>query len=159
MQYFVDVQGFKDFKNNFIVKEFATASQVSTQVYLIKPPYSYSNLSQEEKRSVHWLEKNRGIYWSEGYIDYKEFKRIIKPFLRDKEIFVKGQEKMKWIMELCEYKSVINLENRGCPNLSNLLKIYDYDSIYNCFFHKKYCALKNVICLRQWFNQNKNSFN
>ena len=109
----VDLQGFKDKNNRFIVKEFALSGQKYTQTFLIKPPYAFKTLSPEEKKQVIWLEKRRGIYWSEGYVDYREFKRIIIQYLRKKIIWTKGGEKTLWIKELCSDCEIIDLAEKG----------------------------------------------
>lgn len=152
---FVDVQGFKDCNNNFIIKELALATLEQTQVFLVKPPYAYSSLSNEEKRQVTWIERNRGIFWREGLIDYREFKRNMKSFLSNKNIFVKGHEKIKWLNELCNNCSIVDIGEKGCPKFFNLYKDFSIDSSnYYCCVHKKHCALKNVICIRKWFYEN-----
>lgn len=148
---FVDLQGFKSKDNQFIVKELAIATKEHTQVFLVKPPYAYSTLSQEEKKQVKWLEINRGIFWSEGFIDYREFKRIIPSYLQNKNIFVKGLEKIYWIKDLCKNCNVIEIP--GCVNLSLLQNEYSTNS-FNCINHKKQCALKNVLCLSKWYYSN-----
>lgn len=149
----VDVQGFKDLYNNFIIKELAFASRDYTQSFLIKPPYLYRYLTSDEKRQVKWLERNRGIYWNEGYIDYREFQRIIVPYLENKEIVVKGFEKVKWIKDLCENCNVSDLSEKNCPNLSVLYNKYcDEKNNLNCTKHLKICALKNVLCIKKYLN-------
>lgn len=152
---FVDLQGFKNYKNQFIIKEFALAMSEYTQIFLIKPPYHFLKLDSNERKQVKWMENNRGILWSEGYIDYNEFRRIIKPVLLNQNIFVKGQEKVKWVRELCENCNIVDLGEKGYPNFSRLYKKYLKDNInFNCFVHKNHCALKNVICIRKWFYEN-----
>lgn len=148
----VDVQGFKDLYNNFIVKELALATCDSTQTFLIKPPYRFQYLTSDEKKQVKWVERNRGIYWNEGYIDYREFRRIIVPYLESKKIVVKGLEKVKWINDLgMKNCNIIELDENQCPNLSVLHKKYcNGRSNLNCIMHSNQCALKNVICLRKY---------
>lgn len=151
----VDVQGFRDSQNQFIIKELAILSPEHTQAFLIKPPYSYNSLSNEEKRQVRWIEKNRGIFWSEGFVDYREFKRIIIPYLNDKKILCKGLEKTKWIKELCDNCKIIDIGERGCPNFLTLFR--DFENVINslaCVYHSKQCALKNVICIKKWMDEN-----
>lgn len=145
----VDLQGFKDANNNFIIKEFAILFNGVTQTFIIKPPYSYTSLSLEEKKQVRWLENNRGLFWSEGFIDYREFKRTIKPYLYNNIILTKGNEKVKWIEELCKNCNVKDIGENGCPNFFQLHSIYDnvHNSL-NCVHHKKKCALKNVLCIK-----------
>lgn len=165
----VDLQGFKDYKNNFIVKEFAIATNDYTQMFLVKPPYAYSLLSNEERKTVNWIEKNRGYLWREGFIDIREFKKNIHPFLEDKTVFVKGKEKIKWVTELCKSCKVFDLSDQLCPNLPTLHQLhykelnregdawFDYcgksDFLTICN-HKKICALKNVILLKKWYLEN-----
>lgn len=152
---FVDLQGFKNYKNQFIVKEFALAMPEYTQTFLIKPPYNFLKLRSDERKQVEWIENNRGILWSEGYIDYREFRRIIKPVLFKQNVFVKGQEKVKWVRELCDSCNIVDLGEKGYPNFSKLYKKYIKDNVkLNCFAHQNHCALKNVICVRNWFYDN-----
>lgn len=150
---FVDLQGFKNSKNEFIIKELAIATKDWTQVFIVKPPYAYSTLTKEEKKQVNWLERNRGILWSEGFIDNREFKRLIQLYLENKNIFVKGCEKVKWVKKICENCNIVDLGEKGCPNLSMLQEKYKNCEL-NCISHKKQCALKICICLRKWFYDN-----
>lgn len=148
----VDLQGFKDIRNKLIVKELAIATKDYTQTFLIKPPYSFKTLSNDEQKQVRWLERNRGLTWSEGYIDYREFRRIVVPYLIRKKVLVKGPEKIIWLRELCQECEIIELGEKGCPNLLKLHNDY-YSSgmkVWNCVHHKKMCALKNVMCLKMW---------
>lgn len=155
----VDVQGFKDLQNNFIIKEFALATQEYTQVFLIKPPYHYSYLGPEEKRQVSWLERNRGILWREGHFNYSEFKCFIKIYLKNKRILLKGTEKVKWIADLTKNCNIIDIEDRGCPNFPTLHRLYCKNSQnFNCFNHTQTCALKNVICIKKWYDSNMQHF-
>lgn len=152
----VDLQGFKNSGNEFIIKEFSLGFEKKdcTQTFLIKPPYPFSKLTKEEKKQVLWLEKYNGMRWSEGYIDYYEFKRIIVPFLNKRVILTKGHEKIKWIKELCSNCSVIDLSDHGCFNLSRLHIEYCKNHDFNCIFHAKKCALKNVLCIKKWISVN-----
>lgn len=154
----VELQGFKDSTNNFIIKELTIASQDHTQTFLVKPPYPFHYLTQEEKKRVRWIERNRGIYWSEGYIDYKEFKRVILPYLENKKIITKGLEKIKWIKELCANCEVIDIGVKGCPNLATLKKKFCKNKTdFNCVNHKMNCALNNAVCIRKWYDDNNMS--
>lgn len=152
---FVDVQGFKDTQNNFIIKELAILNQENTQTFLVKPPYPFQYLSIEEKKQVRWIEANRGYFWSEGYIDYREFRRIIIPYLNKKKVLTKGTEKIKWIKDLCENCEIINVGEKGCPNFLKLYNDYEKPNVnLNCVHHKKMCALKNILCLKKWYDDN-----
>lgn len=154
----VDLQGFKNNGNEFIVKEFAIATQEHTHTFLVKPPYPFTSLSLEEKKQVRWIERNRGYRWSEGYVDYKEFHRIIKPLLASRKIIVKGQEKIKWVGDLCEHNNILDISYTGIPTLNALNDLYS-NNMFNCIFHDKKCALQNVLCIKKWcYVNNKTIF-
>lgn len=149
----LDVQGFKNVHNKFIIKELAFAYSNYTQSFLIKPPYLFRYLTNEEKMQIKWLERNRGIYWNEGYIDYREFQRIIVPYLENQNILVKGSEKVKWVNDLCGNCNITDLGEENCPSLLFLSQQYcDESNNLNCINHKKHCALKNVLCLKKYLN-------
>lgn len=152
----VDLQGFKDSKNKFILKEFAILYENHTQIYLVKPPYSFNYLSKEEKRQVRWIENNRGIRWSEGFVDYRECLRLLSTYLDGKKIITKGLEKIKWISELCSHCEVIDIGEKGCPNISKLYQDCK-QNISHCGHHNKICALKNVLCIKKWYDDNNMS--
>lgn len=156
---FVDVQGFKNYNNDFIVKELALATNDYTQVFLIKPPFPYRCLTNSEKKRVKWIENNLGYRWAEGHIDFIQFKRIILPYLENKNVLVKGLEKSKWIRELCDSCTVKNIEDVGCPNLMQLYKSYNSQlTDFSCVTHKTnhFCALRNVLLIKKWFQNNLN---
>lgn len=145
----VDLQGFKNNRNEFIVKEFAIVAKEHTHIFLVKPPYPFTSLSLDEKKQVRWIEKNRGYRWSEGYIDYREFRRIIKPVLTGRKIIVKGQEKIKWVEDLCEHNHILDISYTHIPTLNTLNDLYS-NNMFNCFYHNKKCALKNALCIKKW---------
>lgn len=154
----VELQGFKYLDNNFIVKEVAIVSNDHTQTFLVKPPHSFYYLTQEEKKQVRWLERNRGIFWSEGFIDYREFQHVIVPYLENKKIITKGLEKIKWIKELCANCEVIDIGEKGCPNFATLKKKFCKNKTdFNCVNHKINCALNNAVCIRKWYVDNNMS--
>lgn len=156
VHYIADVQGFKDGENNFIIKELALAAEEFTIVFSIKPPFPYSRLSDKERRQVSWIENKYGFSWSDGYIDYREFKRVIIPYLENKKILVKGLEKVRWIKELCSNCFVTDIDEKECPNLSVMYKIFfDDRSKNNCLSYTKHYSLNNVICIKKWYMKNK----
>lgn len=150
----VDVQGLRGFNNEFIIKEFAIVANEYSQTFLIKPPYSFHKLSNREKKQIRWMEKNYGIRWSEGFIDCREFKRIIVPYLENRKILTKGSEKIKWIKELCLNCEVVDIGLNGSPNLFKLREKYCVISNFNCLNHDKVCALNNAICIKKWYIDN-----
>lgn len=157
MSVVVDIQGFKTDENEFILKELALATQNNIHVYLFKPPCAYYDLSKSEKAQVSWIERNRNVYWREGYLPYKEITNIIKPLLSNKRILVKGQEKVVWLRKLTNNDNILNLEFYYCPSLNDLYSKYSTSDIYTCMYHNNVCALKNVLLLKKWYDiENKN---
>lgn len=151
MSVIMDVQGFKSEDNKFIPKEIAILSGNRSLVLLIKPPYPFYNLTKKERLQVAWIERNRGIFWNEGFIPFANFKFHILDFLKNKYIYTKGFEKMMWLKEILETNHVYNLEDFDCPSLETLHEKYSMSTeILSCIYHDKICAYKNVFCLKKW---------
>lgn len=96
MSVIVDLQGFKTDDNKFIVKEIALLSNY-IQTYLIKPPFSYYLLTENEKKQVRWIQHNRQVYWDDGVVKYTDCRKFLYKLLQDKKIYVKGAEKILWV--------------------------------------------------------------
>lgn len=157
MNAIVDIQGFKTENNEFIVKEIAILYKNKTQVFLIKPPFPFHELTKWEKKQVNWIERNRNIYWSEGSVPYSKCKGLITNILKDKCLYAKGLEKVAWLKYILKNNNIVNLEDKGCPNLLSLYNLYKYSGdVYSCNYHDSVCALKNVLSLNKWlYNNNK----
>lgn len=152
----VDVQGFRTESNYFIPKEIAILWNNKIQVFLITPPFPYRGLTEPEKRQVNWIERNRKIYWSEGFVPYVNYLKLVEDILKDKCVYTKGREKILWLKEISNNKNVNNLEDKDCPSLISLYKKYeDCHDLYSCIYHDSICALKNVLCLNKWCIDNK----
>lgn len=164
MKLIVDVQGFKTEFNEFIPKEIAILDNTGLQSFLIKPPFAYYGLTAKEMKQVNWIERNRNIYWKEGFIPFSKYKELLAPLLANKRIYVKGEEKAKWVKDMFGNHDVINLEEYSCPsikcpNFHALYELYnECNGIYTCVYHKNFCALKNVMCLHKWFNNDQRIF-
>lgn len=75
MNAFVDIQGFKTDDNKFILKEMAILCNGQMQVFLVKPPFKFYDLSKSERLQVCWIERNRNILWNEGFIPFCHFQQ------------------------------------------------------------------------------------
>lgn len=152
----VDVQGFKTDDNQFILKEIALVCNDQIEVFSVKPPYPFRNLSSTERKQVNWIQRNRNMYWNDGMIPYNSYVNFIDNFLKNKTIYCKGLEKVNWIRNILQRDNVINLEDMGCPKLLSLYEEYrSSNDTYHCIYHPTICALKNVTCLRKWCINNK----
>ncbi len=152
MDLFVDFQGFKDPANNFIIKEFAVATSDGQllQHWLVRSPYSFSNLDSKTKRQCNWATKNyHGIEWQDGDITIQSLHRQLMPILKDSIICTKGLEKVKYLKEFFQVSQVYDLENY--PSLKCL-----HTPHVRCLFHRQTenmtCAYNNVLKLLHFHN-------
>lgn len=154
---FVDLQGFKHKKNEFVVKEISILKN-DNQIfhYIVKPPYEWIYLPQKYKKQAIWLENNyHGFSWNDGFLTLAELKERIQPILLENEkqiVCVKGAEKIAWLKQILDnhYLNCINLENEGCDiNLSKFEK--QYMDKPHCKHHKLRCSFQNVLILKEWF--------
>lgn len=152
---FVDIQGFRGNDESFIIKEIAYYKSGVLFTYLFAPPYNYTLLENKFRKQAAWLFLNHHkLRWNEGYISYSCVKDIIYKELAIKNsknniIYVKGDEKVKWLQEYCDVPSV-NIESlRNCPNLK-LMEIYPMKINLNNIS----LAQKNVLKLFGWYNKN-----
>lgn len=164
MNVIVDIQGFKNDCNQFILKEIAIQSGIQVMVLLFKPPFPFYNLTKTERRQVCWIEGSRNVLWNDGFIPYHNHKPYIKDLLENKTIYVKGTEKIIWLRNILDEnylyeenrRHIYNLEDYGCPSLLSLHEKYiSCLDVYSCIYHSTACALKNVNCLHKWNLENK----
>lgn len=150
MATFVDIQGFKGNGDKFIIKEIAVYHLGVLSKHVFKPPYKFSKLKNKYKKQAHWLSQNyHGLYWNDGTIPYSRVKEIIYKDLvtninhRDFIIFVKGDLKVKWLLDYCEVFTVENFESEyDCPRLKDMQDIPSEYTMQNISF-----AQKNVLNL------------
>lgn len=156
---FIDIQGFKVFNNNFILKEVYIHIVAGDLNYhaLIDSPFQFHQLNKIEKRQINWLTKNyHGIRWDEGDIALSQFLDDMKAVLRGKIIIFKGVAKLKWLQIFfgsISIKEYINIEDLNCNfRLSEISENVDM-----CDYHKStkkhnfVCAFRNVMNLRRWY--------
>lgn len=161
----VDVQGFKDNTNRFIVKEISVETKNLQFHDIIKSPaIVQKNLDKKHRRESKWLTENyHGFSWEDGYITLNELRQTLYPIFNNNnaQIFVKGEEKTKWI------KAIMGNDELKCKNVEN----EDFNVLpeekakcWACFKHKHitdtskiHCALENVKVLKKWFMRHKSS--
>ena len=105
MEYVVDLQGFQRAPNKTVYKEVAIIAVTDTavpSVYCFKPPVSWLDLLPEERSTARWLENNHhGIPWGSGEIPFEQLEDVLKKNLFfAQKVFVKGQEKKKFLKQL-----------------------------------------------------------
>lgn len=162
----VDVQGFKDNANRFILKEISVETKNIQFHDIIKSPAIIErNLDRKHRKGSNWLTKKyHGISWTDGYITLNELRQTLYPIFNNSnaQVYVKGGEKMKWV------KEIFGNEELNCKNVED----EDFDVLpeergkcWACYKHKHildgnkiHCALENVKVLKKWFMRRKKGY-
>lgn len=117
----IDFQGFKDESTNrFIVKEFCLLTENIKFLDFMKSPFAFELLNENSQKTAKWLTKNyHGIKWDDGYISVSKLRETISPILKNKIIYVKGEEKIQWLRDIMNDSEkrtlyIVNMEIIGC---------------------------------------------
>lgn len=152
-EYIVDIQGFTQSPNQFILKELAILpiNSNSPTTFLFEPPCAYEKLLSEEVKTVRWLEANyHAIPWKSGYIPYSLWRITLRDQLQSAtRIYCKGHMKKIFISQALPGKLICNIEDLRCPPLKNLQNVTNI----SCYYHMKQnsvCAIKNVYKIRNY---------
>lgn len=152
----IDIQGLKDKFNHFTPKEVAVTAVHSTYFshWIVKPNYTYDELSPAIKRQNTWLQSNHhGIAWTEGETSIQAIEHILKKIATEADrIFTKGSEKATYLTNLTGC-FIINLEDdEEVPSFRNL-PTGNTRCIYHGLLRKNHtykCALDNVTKIKAW---------
>lgn len=99
----VDLQGFRDDSNNFIVKELSFLTQNIKFSDIVESPFAFDSMSARSQKTAQWLTDSfHGLRWDDGYISVSNLRKTILPILRNKIIYVKGEEKIHWLRNILE---------------------------------------------------------
>ena len=87
--------------------------------------------------------------------------------MKNRQTFVKGLEKQKWVENFLLGQPVVNIEDSYC-GVESIRRLYQqYSNIGKCLHHEKdsmhrnndvICALKTALILRKIILSNSNSF-
>lgn len=158
MSAFVDFQGFKHPQSLFVLKELSVLTlgvKTLSKTYIFAAPCGKENLTAEYCEIIEKSElTDHGIPWDEGDIDYREVATTIHDLSSEKfdYVYVKGEEKKKWLSSLVKSVTIINLDDLGCPKDENL---FDLPTMRHMNCHKKCvnynCAAENSHRYKLWF--------
>lgn len=142
MELIVDVQGFCI--PDFVVKELAILSRDGKNFchFIFKPPIPYNLLDRKAKSNVCWLQYNHhGMSWEDGFVKYEELGHIKDLFNSASLIYVKGNEKKKFVEKFYQ-GNVVNLEEK--PSM----KKFNHEK--RCFAHAPpfVCSIHNVYVIK-----------
>lgn len=160
VSYFIDLQGFKIRKNEFVVKEIYITNFKDFFFHTtVKPPQSFESLSVYDKCQINWLKKNfHGIGWEDGCITQSQLSYLLDCVLDAQDrVFVKGSEKKKWIKNICcNDFTVIDLESYGFNHSLNNCNV-EIETNHICKNHRKIktnknpqCTVRNILIVKNW---------
>lgn len=162
MEYiFLDMQGFKDNINEFVLKEIYILSKNLRFHDIVKSYLEFSSLEKFQQLESIWLTKNyHGLDWNSGYISIDQARATMEPIVDGKIVLLKGVEKIKWLKTIIPNSSYfcINIEDLGCNiKISNVFATRKICKKHNSEYSKFHCAKENVWCIKKWFE--KSNFN
>ena len=154
MEYAVDMQGFKQPGNDFVLKELAIlclSDNSEPLVWLFKEPFPWKRLTDKYRKENQWLENNsHGIPWSSDNVDYTHIDEIIRETLKDAtRIIVRNQIIQQWMQQHWSYQQIINMEEWGYP-AKDLPRQVTVCTNHNGKY-KATCALHNVKQLQTFY--------
>lgn len=149
----VDMQGFKQPVDDFILKELAIAPlHGEPLVWLFKEPFPWRRLSDKYRKENSWLERSyHGIPWTSGDLLYTQIGDILRAALRDAtKILVIGPVKSEWL-ERFKFR-VQDIEELGFPCVDQP-KFVTICTNHNGAY-KATCALHNVKMMKKFYLDN-----
>ena len=165
MEFVVDLQGFKQSGNDFILKELAILplnEDSEPLVFLFKPPFDWKRINDKYRKENLWLKHYyHGIPWNSGDYPYTEIGNILRSTLHNStKIFVEGSIKKEWLKRF-RFNVIDISEIIATPTLERLHK----EKLFTvCTNHvaasKPVCALHNVKLMKKFYQDyviNKNS--
>ena len=101
MEYIVNMQGFKQSADDYVLKELAILpleKDSEPVVLLFQEPYIWRRLTDRHKKENTWLENYyHGLPWEFGEIPYVNISKILREGLHDaNKVFVRGQIRKEW---------------------------------------------------------------
>lgn len=149
MNYYIDIQGFRDDANNFIVKELGISheNEFRPMHYIFEEPCPHWEYSLKTRITNRYLSNHlHGLPWHFGDVPYNKLKDILSS-LEASRIYVKGLEKKRVIEK---YVDCIVIDLSYGPSISNMYK--DDVSYSACpLRHSQFnCAFQNCQAIRLW---------
>lgn len=145
----VDVEYF----TNGIIKELGLFHNGTTTGYSFLPPNECPKSANKFQDA--WLTKNKHfIDWDSGAFPYEVLREIVDSVVKSPEceFFAKGQEKCALLSTIFDGKHFTNLEEFGCPNITDWQVLENFEcSSYPCR-HKNtpHCAEKKAATYGLW---------
>lgn len=151
----MDVQGYKQSGNDYILKELAIVPlnrDSEPLVFLFKEPFPWRRLTDKYKRENTWLYRYyHGIPWSSGEQPYTDIGKILREALHDAtRVLVMGSLKQKWLERFKFIKNVYDVAEMGYPPLDKL-KVLTICTHHDATSAQINCAHHNVKLLKKFY--------
>lgn len=161
---FVDMLGFKSYRNRFICKEFCLIDNEFTFHTLVASPYIFNKIPLHYKRQAYWLTNfYHGLSYDLGETSIIEIKEKLYKRFENRKVAVKGAEKVKWLQFM--FRDCCEIE---CVNFDDL----DYEHSWQidlpqkklCNYHDDTnlvhpeCALKNTLLMQNISSKNRSKY-
>ena len=154
MEYIVDMQGFKQSRDDYVLKELAILplkKDSEPLVFLFQEPYKWRRLTDRYKSANAWLERHyHGLSWKSGEIPYVNIGKILRKCLHvASKVFVRGRIRKEWLKRF-KFNVIYEL---GYSLTEQSKKIVTICINHNgCY--KTTCALHNVKLMRKYYFEN-----
>lgn len=138
----VDFQYFYGNKDTIYIKElaFMGGASVVPAYFLFRPPFDYRELDKNsQEKNIHCKEKEHGINWNDGILDYCMVGNILSPLNEFDYILVVGKKKKNFLKKYLKTNIIVLNMFTSLQNMSNYFT--------NCPFHREFhfnCALNNL---------------
>lgn len=149
----VDVQFVVGNHNQMFIKELAVleSGSVSPKQFYFKPPFSKEELNAKAIRQGNFnYEFINGLSWTDGLIEYNQLSHILAR-LDDKKVYVKGEEKVKFLRRYLPENEIVEPD---IPKLNDLKKYK-----IRCEIHGEppalRCAVHNCVAIYMYLLINK----
>lgn len=155
MEYVVDMQGFMQTKNEYILKELVIiplSNNNEPLVFLFKQPFSWKRLTNECKSYNIWLERNyHGIPWKSGDRPYTSVGGILRESMYNAtKVYVNGSICKSWLQRF--NFNVCDISEIGYQP-SKKVGIVTVCPHHNAAYKVK-CALHNAKLMKRYIIQN-----
>lgn len=157
MKYVLDIQGFKQPVNDYIVKELAIVplnQKEKSKVYLFQPPFPWRRLTDKYKQENTWLEQYyHGISWKAGSVPYNLVGETLRENLADAtKVYVLGSIYKSWLERFKFKFEIVNIAEHGYPSMDRITRLVTICTHHNGAYRAT-CALHNARRVRQYIHE------
>lgn len=159
---YVDIQGYRRPKNYLVCKEFCLLDDYGYEYHaIVKPSIPLKRLPSHYRRQAEWvLNNHHKIQYSHGDVDPFELRDRMYPKLQNKIIWVKGEDKIRWLKYMFRNHGEIECFNIDSMDFDISLKpdepfeVCDYHDYLYYGTKQGPCALSSALLIQDLVNKN-----